>query len=76
MRITDERTLTIVEMALGELNQELAGLINRHGGRAVGLNGQDGRFIHARRMSSPAGDDDEPCPTLASSATSRASMPT
>jgi acetylglutamate kinase len=48
VRITDERTLTVVEMALGELNQELAGLINRHGGRAVGLNGQDGRFIHAR----------------------------
>jgi len=47
--VTDERTLTVVEMALGELNQELAGLINRHGGRAVGLNGQDGRFIHARR---------------------------
>jgi acetylglutamate kinase len=58
VRITDERTLTIVEMALGELNQELAGLINRHGGRAVGLNGQDGRFIHARRMRSPPGDDD------------------
>jgi acetylglutamate kinase len=49
VRVTDERTLTVVEMALGELNQELAGLINRHGGRAVGLNGQDGRFIHARR---------------------------
>ena len=50
MRITDERTLTVIEMALGELNQELAGLINKHGGRAVGLNGQDGRFIRARRM--------------------------
>jgi acetylglutamate kinase len=49
VRVTDERTLTVVEMALGELNQELAGLINRHGGRAVGLNGQDGRFIHARQ---------------------------
>ncbi len=49
VRITDERTLTVVEMALGELNQELAGLINKHGGRAVGLDGQDGRFIHARR---------------------------
>jgi len=50
MRVTDERTLTLVEMALGELNQELAGLINKHGGRAVGLNGQDGRFIRARSM--------------------------
>jgi acetylglutamate kinase len=49
VRITDERTLTVVEMALGELNQELTGLINKHGGRAVGLNGQDGRFIHARQ---------------------------
>ena len=53
IRITDESTLTIVEMALGELNQELVGLINRHGGRAVGLDGQDGRFIHARRRTLP-----------------------
>ncbi len=48
MRVTDEATLKVVEMVLDELNQELVGLINRHGGRAVGLNGQDGRFIHAR----------------------------
>ena len=64
VRITDERTLTIVEMALGELNQELVGLINRHGGRAVGLNGQDGRFIHARRLTrsgdEAGGDADTP----------------
>src|SRR5215472_9015235 len=63
MRVTDERPLTVVEMALGELNQELAGLINKHGGRAVGLNGQDGRFIHARRLALPAdwaGDADAP----------------
>jgi acetylglutamate kinase len=59
VRITDERTLTIVEMVLGEQNQELVGLINRHGGRAVGLNGQDGRFIHSRKMALPRieGDD-------------------
>ncbi len=64
VRITDERTLTIVEMALGELNQELVGLINRHGGRAVGLNGQDGRFIRARRLTrsgeDAGGDADAP----------------
>ena len=64
LRITDERTLTIVEMALGELNQEITGLINRHGGRAVGLDGQDGRFIHARRMSLPAEQGDERAPDL------------
>lgn len=50
MRITDEETLHVVEMVLGELNQEIVGLINRHGGRAVGLDGQDARFIRAGRM--------------------------
>ena len=50
VRITDESTLNVVEMVLEELNQELTGLINRHGSRAVGLDGQDGRFIHARKM--------------------------
>jgi acetylglutamate kinase len=60
MRVTDERTLTVVEMALAELNQELAGLINKHGAKAVGLDGQDGRFIHAQRMTLPADDGEEP----------------
>ena len=49
-RITDAQTLNLIEMVLDELNQELTGLINQHGGRAVGLNGQDGRFIHARPL--------------------------
>jgi acetylglutamate kinase len=59
VRITDERTLTVVEMALGEINQELTGLINKHGARAVGLDGQDGRFIHARRLAQDNGDDED-----------------
>lgn len=50
MRVTDARTMNVVEMVLGELNQEIVGLINRHGGKAVGLTGQDGAFIHARKM--------------------------
>jgi acetylglutamate kinase len=58
LRVTDEATLNIVEMALSELNQELTSLINQHGGRAVGLDGQDGRFIHARPMATPAGAPD------------------
>ena len=64
LRITDERTLTVVEMALDELNQELTGLINMHGGRAVGLNGQDGRFIHARRMSVSPEEAEQDAPDL------------
>ena len=59
-RITDERTLTVVEMALSELNQELTSLINREGGRAVGLDGQDGRFIRACPMPAPGDDPDAP----------------
>ncbi len=50
MRVTDERVMNVVEMVLGELNQEIVGLINQQGGRAVGLTGQDGAFIHARKM--------------------------
>jgi len=53
MRVTDEKTMKVVEMVLGELNQEIVGLINQHGGKAVGLNGQDAHFIHARKMVPP-----------------------
>ncbi len=60
LRITDERTLTVIEMALSEMNQELTSLINQHGGRAVGLDGQDGRFINACPMAPPADDPDAP----------------
>jgi len=49
-RVTDEATMNVIEMVLDELNQELTGLVNRFGGRAVGINGQDGRFIRSRPM--------------------------
>ncbi len=50
MRVTDDETLYVVEAVLGELNQEIVGLINQAGGRAVGLNGQDAGFIRAKKM--------------------------
>jgi acetylglutamate kinase len=50
MRVTDDETLYVVEAVLGELNQEIVGLINQEGGKAVGLNGQDAGFIRAKRM--------------------------
>jgi acetylglutamate kinase len=40
----------VVEMVLGELNQEIVGLINQHGGKAVGLTGQDAGFIRAKKL--------------------------
>jgi len=50
MRVTDEETVEIVEMVLvGKINKEIVGLINHHGGRAVGLSGKDANLIRARR---------------------------
>jgi len=51
MRVTDRETMDVVEMVLGGLvNKEIVALINRHGGRAVGLTGKDGGLIRARKM--------------------------
>lgn len=50
MRVTDEETMNIVEMVLvGTVNKEIVGLINRHGGNAVGLSGKDGNLIGAEK---------------------------
>lgn len=52
IRVTDSATLEIVEMVLGGvINKEIVTLINRHGGRAVGLTGKDGGLIQARKVS-------------------------
>lgn len=51
MRVTDDETMDVVEMVLGgQVNKEVVTLINQAGGRAVGLTGQDGAFIRARKM--------------------------
>ncbi|MCB6182575.1 acetylglutamate kinase [Leeia sp. TBRC 13508] len=51
MRVTDAETMDIVEMVLGGLvNKEIVSLINKHGGRAVGLTGKDGGMIKASKM--------------------------
>ena len=51
MRVTDAETMDIVEMVLaGSVNKEIVELINHAGGRAVGLTGQDGGLIRARKL--------------------------
>ncbi|CCE21834.1 acetylglutamate kinase [Methylotuvimicrobium alcaliphilum] len=51
MRVTDSETMDVVEMVLGGLvNKEIVNLINRHGGKAVGLTGKDGDFIRANKI--------------------------
>lgn len=50
MRVTDGETMDIVEMVLvGKVNKEIVGLINKHGGKAVGLSGKDGGLIKAEK---------------------------
>jgi len=51
MRVTDAETMDVVEMVLGgQVNKEVVTLINQAGGKAVGLTGQDGGFIRARKL--------------------------
>ncbi len=50
MRVTDQETMDVVEMVLGKVNKGIVNLINRFGGKAVGLTGQDGAFIRANKM--------------------------
>ncbi len=51
MRVTDSETMDVVEMVLGgQVNKEIVSLINLHGGKAIGLTGKDGDFIHARKI--------------------------
>ena len=51
MRVTDAETMDVVEMVLGgAVNKDIVTLINQAGGKAVGLTGQDGAFIHAKKL--------------------------
>lgn len=51
MRVTDSQTMDVVEMVLGGLvNKEIVALINRNGGKAIGLTGKDANLIQARKL--------------------------
>ena len=51
MRITDSKTMDVVQMVLGGLvNQDIVSLINQNGGQAVGLTGKDAALIKAKKM--------------------------
>jgi acetylglutamate kinase len=51
MRVTDSKTMDVVQMVLGGLvNQDIVSLINQHGGKALGLTGKDTNLINARKM--------------------------
>lgn len=51
MRVTDSETMSVVEMVLvGQVNKEVVGYLNQHGGRAVGLSGKDGTLLLSRKL--------------------------
>jgi acetylglutamate kinase len=50
LRVTDDATMEVVEMVLGgSVNREIVELIQRGGGQAIGLTGNDGRMLLVRR---------------------------
>jgi len=59
LRITDEKTLEIVEMVLaGSINKQMVGYMNEAGGKAVGLCGKDGNMVVARKLTRTVVDPD------------------
>ncbi|HML77422.1 acetylglutamate kinase [Geobacter sulfurreducens] len=59
MRVTDAATMQVVEMVLtGQVNKEVVGYLNQHGGRAVGLSGKDGNLLLCRKLLQEVRQDD------------------
>ena len=59
LRVTDEKTLEIVEMVLaGSINKQMVGYINAAGGKAIGLCGKDGNMVMARKLTRTVVDPD------------------
>lgn len=50
LRVTDADTVNLAEMALcGSINKDIVAMLNRFGGKAVGLSGKDADLIQARK---------------------------
>ena len=50
LRVTDDETMAVVEMILGgTINQEIVGLVQQGGGRAIGITGRDGGLLRVER---------------------------
>jgi len=59
LRITDAKTLEIVEMVLaGSINKQIVGYINAAGGKAIGLCGKDGNMVIAKKATRRVVDPD------------------
>ncbi|MSN26608.1 MAG: acetylglutamate kinase [Geobacter sp.] len=59
MRVTDSETMSVVEMVLvGQVNKEVVGYLNQHGGKAVGLSGKDGTLLLSKKLLQEVKADD------------------
>jgi acetylglutamate kinase len=59
LRVTDQKTVEIVEMVLaGSINKQIVGYINAAGGKAIGLCGKDGNMVQARKVTRTVIDPD------------------
>lgn len=57
-RVTDAETMEIVKMVLlGSINKRVVAALNRHGGQAAGISGEDGNLLIARKVPGPGGED-------------------
>jgi acetylglutamate kinase len=74
LRVTDDETMEVVEMVLGgRVNPDIVQLVQRGGGRALGLTGKDGGMLRVRRKQVDGHDlgrvgevlDVDPAPVLA-----------
>ncbi|AQQ69176.1 acetylglutamate kinase [Microbulbifer agarilyticus] len=60
MRVTDSETMDVVEMVLGgTVNKQIVNLINKNGGRAVGVTGKDGLLIRAKKLTRDNGTKED-----------------
>nr|WP_010132084.1 acetylglutamate kinase [Microbulbifer agarilyticus] len=60
MRVTDSETMDVVEMVLGgTVNKQIVNLINKNGGRAVGVTGKDGLLIRAKKLTRDSGTTED-----------------
>ncbi len=59
LRITDAKTIEIVEMVLaGSINKQIVGYVNAAGGKAIGLCGKDGNMVQAKKVTRTVVDPD------------------
>ncbi|WP_027329877.1 acetylglutamate kinase [Marinimicrobium agarilyticum] len=65
MRVTDSKTMDVVEMVLGgTVNKQIVSLINHNGGHAIGITGKDGQLIRARKLSAKRQTPDMKAPEI------------